>query len=143
MKTQTIQELFSGTHLHQKVSLQGWVRTFRANRFIALNDGSTLNNLQCVVDFEQTDENLLKRITTGAAVHIEGTLVESQGKGQKYEVQVSHLKVIGDSDPDQYPIQPNNLIPDLNLWIEHCQDSPLLQKKPKRPTDWLIRYKIN
>jgi asparaginyl-tRNA synthetase len=106
MKTQTIQELFSGTHLHQKVSLQGWVRTFRANRFIALNDGSTLNNLQCVVDFEQTDENLLKRITTGAAIHIEGTLVESQGKGQKYEVQVSHLEVIGDSDPDQYPIQP-------------------------------------
>ena len=96
MKTQTIQELFSGTHLHQKVSLQGWVRTFRANRFIALNDGSTLNNLQCVVDFEQTDENLLKRITTGAAIHIEGTLVESQGKGQKYEVQVSHLEVIGD-----------------------------------------------
>ena len=106
MKTQTIQELFFATHLQQKVSLQGWVRTFRANRFIALNDGSTLNNLQCVVDFEQTDENLLKRITTGAAVYIEGTLVESQGKGQKYEVQVSHLEVIGDSDPDQYPIQP-------------------------------------
>ena len=106
MKTQTILEIFSGTHLHQKLSLQGWVRTFRANRFIALNDGSTLNNLQCVVDFEQTDENLLKRITTGAAVHIEGTLVESLGKEQKYEVQVSHLEVIGDSDPDQYPIQP-------------------------------------
>lgn len=106
MKTQTIQELFFATHLQQKVSLQGWVRTFRANRFLALNDGSTLNNLQCVVDFEQTDENLLKRITTGAAVYIEGTLVESQGKGQKYEVQVSHLEVIGDSDPDQYPIQP-------------------------------------
>ena len=92
------------------MSLEGWVRTFRANRFIALNDGSTLNNLQCVVDFEQTDENLLKRITTGAAVHIEGTLVESLGKEQKYEVQVSHLEVIGDSDPDQYPIQPKNTV---------------------------------
>ena len=106
MNTQTIQELFSGNHLLHKVILQGWVRTFRANRFIAINDGSTLNNLQCVVNFENTDENLLKRITTGAALQIEGTLVESQGKGQKYEVQVSHLKVIGDSDPDQFPIQP-------------------------------------
>ena len=106
MKTQTIQELFSGSFLQQKVTLQGWVRTFRANRFIALNDGSTLNHIQCVVDFEQTDESLLKRITTGAALRIEGTLVESQGKGQQYEVQVSQLTVLGDSDPDQYPIQP-------------------------------------
>ena len=106
MKTQTIQELFSGSFLQQKVTLQGWVRTFRANRLIALNDGSTLNHIQCVVDFEQTDESLLKRITTGAALRIEGTLVESQGKGQQYEVQVSQLTVLGDSDPDQYPIQP-------------------------------------
>lgn len=106
MKTQTIQELFSGSFLQQKVTLQGWVRTFRANRFIALNDGSTLKNLQCVVDFEQTDESLLKRITTGAALCLEGTLVESQGEGQQYEIQVSQLTVLGDSDPDQYPIQP-------------------------------------
>ena len=68
MKMQTIQELFSGTHLHQKVSLQGWVRTFRANRFIALNDGSTLNNLQCIVDFEQTHESLLKRISPSTRI---------------------------------------------------------------------------
>ena len=79
----------------KQLTLQGWVRTFRANRFIAINDGSTLNNLQCVVDFEQTDENLLKRITTGAAVKIEGTLVESQGKGQQYEVQVSRIEILG------------------------------------------------
>ena len=106
MNTQRIQSLFSGAHVGEKLTLQGWVRTFRANRFIAINDGSTLNNLQCVVDFEQTDENLLKRITTGAAVRIEGTLVESQGKGQQYEVQVSHIEILGESDPDQYPIQP-------------------------------------
>ena len=106
MNTQRIQSLFSGAHVGEKLTLQGWVRTFRANRFIAINDGSTLNNLQCVVDFEQTDENLLKRITTGAAVQIEGTLVESQGKGQQYEVQVSHIEILGESDPDQYPIQP-------------------------------------
>ena len=106
MNTQRIQSLFSGSHVGQTLTLQGWVRTFRANRFIAINDGSTLNNLQCVVDFEQTDEELLKRITTGAAVQIEGTLVESQGKGQQYELQVSHIEILGDSDPDQYPIQP-------------------------------------
>ena len=106
MNIQPIQSLFSGAHVGEKLTLQGWVRTFRANRFIAINDGSTLNNLQCVVDFKQTDENLLKRITTGAAVQIEGTLVESQGKGQQYEVQVSHIEILGESDPDQYPIQP-------------------------------------
>ena len=86
MNTQRIQSLFSGSHVGQTLTLQGWVRTFRANRFIAVNDGSTLNNMQCVVDFEQTDEELLKRINTGAAVQIEGTLVESQGKEQQYEV---------------------------------------------------------
>ena len=106
MNTPRIQSLFTGTQIGQQLTLQGWVRTFRANRFIAINDGSTLKNLQCVVDFEQTDEELLKRITTGTAVRIEGTLVESQGKGQQYEVQVSHIEILGDSDPDKYPIQP-------------------------------------
>ena len=88
------------------VEIKGWVRTFRANRFIALNDGSTLNNIQCVVDFENTDEALLKRITTGAAVSISGELVESQGKGQKVEIIVKNLEILGDSDPETYPIQP-------------------------------------
>lgn len=90
----------------QPIEIKGWVRTFRANRFIALNDGSTINNIQCVVDFENTDEALLKRINTGAAVHIKGDLVESQGKGQTVEIQVNSLDVLGDSDPDHYPIQP-------------------------------------
>jgi len=88
------------------VEIKGWVRTFRANRFIALNDGSTLNNIQCVVDFENTDEALLKRITTGAAVSISGELAESQGKGQKVEIIVKELEILGDSDPETYPIQP-------------------------------------
>ncbi|TXD85417.1 asparagine--tRNA ligase [Subsaximicrobium wynnwilliamsii] len=90
----------------QPIEINGWVRTFRANRFIALNDGSTLNNIQCVVDFEQTDAAILKRITTGAAVHIEGELVESQGKGQKVEIKVNSIAILGDSHPDDYPIQP-------------------------------------
>jgi asparaginyl-tRNA synthetase len=106
MTQHSVQELLEGKGLHQEIELYGWVRTFRANRFIAVNDGSTLGNLQCVVDFEQTDENLLKKIATGAALHIKGTLIESQGKGQQYEVQVSDLTVLGSSDPETYPIQP-------------------------------------
>ena len=85
---------------------QGWVRTFRANRFIALNDGSTIENLQCVVDFEQLDESVLKQITTGAALHLQGTLVESQGSGQQLELQAEEITVLGSSDAESYPIQP-------------------------------------
>lgn len=90
----------------QTVTVQGWVRTFRANRFIALNDGSTLGNLQCVVDFENFDESLLKNISTGAALKITGSFVESQGKGQMAEIQVEDIHVYGTADPDTYPIQP-------------------------------------
>ncbi|RNC87881.1 MAG: asparagine--tRNA ligase [Winogradskyella sp.] len=104
--TKTVTELLSEDITLQHVSVKGWVRTFRANRFIALNDGSTINNIQCVVDFENFDESLLKRITTGAALHITGELVESQGKGQKVEIIVSTIEVLGDSDPETYPIQP-------------------------------------
>ena len=90
----------------QKVTVQGWVRTFRANRFIALNDGSTLGNLQCVVDFENFNENILKNISTGAALKVTGNFVESQGKGQTAEIQVEEIHIYGSADPDTYPIQP-------------------------------------
>ena len=106
MTTKTVVELLSQDVTLQDVTVKGWVRTFRANRFIALNDGSTINNIQCVVDFENFDEALLKRITTGAAIHVTGELVESQGKGQSVEIQVKELEVLGDSDPETYPIQP-------------------------------------
>lgn len=88
------------------ILVKGWVRTFRANRFIALNDGSCLQNLQCVVDFENFDETLLKQISTGAALAIEGTLVSSQGKGQTVEIQVASIEILGPADPEKYPIQP-------------------------------------
>ena len=101
-----IQSLLKEPRLLQDVTVYGWVRTFRSNRFIALNDGSTLQNLQCVVDFESMDEDTLKRITTGAALRVTGTLVESQGRGQSLEVQVRELEVLGDSDPEKFPIQP-------------------------------------
>ncbi len=106
MTTKTVAELLSQDLTSQDVTVKGWVRTFRANRFIALNDGSTINNIQCVVDFENFDEALLKRITTGAAIHITGELVESQGKGQSVEIVVKTLGILGDSDPETYPIQP-------------------------------------
>ena len=106
MTLSTVSKLLGQTVAMQEVEIKGWVRTFRANRFIALNDGSTINNIQCVVDFENTDEALLKRITTGAAIHIKGLLAESQGKGQNVEIQVSNLEILGDSDPEEFPIQP-------------------------------------
>ncbi|CAL2088231.1 asparagine--tRNA ligase [Tenacibaculum sp. 190524A05c] len=101
MKTSSVKELLASEKLLQEVNVKGWVRAFRSNRFIQLNDGSTINNIQCVVDFENTDEALLKRINTGAAVSINGTLVESQGKGQSVEIQVTNVEILGDADPDE------------------------------------------
>lgn len=101
-----IKQLLTQKPEGQQVSVQGWVRTFRANRFIALNDGSSLANLQCVVDYENFDENLIRKITTGAAVKITGQYVESSGKGQASEIQVSELHLYGSADPETYPIQP-------------------------------------
>jgi asparaginyl-tRNA synthetase len=88
------------------VTVKGWVRTFRNNQFIALNDGSTNNNLQIVVDFENTDPALLKRITTGAALSVSGRLVASLGKGQSVDVKATSIEILGDSDPEKYPLQP-------------------------------------
>ena len=106
MKHPRFVELLSQPEKYDTVLVRGWVRTFRANRFIALNDGSTIENLQCVVDFENTDENILKKINTGAAIEVSGKLVKSMGKGQSQEVLVDSIKIIGEADPDLYPIQP-------------------------------------
>jgi asparaginyl-tRNA synthetase len=101
-----IRQLFLGDHLNQEICVRGWVRTFRANRFIALNDGSCLANMQCVVDFEHMSAEVLAEINTGAAVEVTGILVESQGKGQKFEIQASNVSILGASNPYEYPIQP-------------------------------------
>ena len=106
MKHTKVKDLLSGGAMLHEVNAKGWVRTFRNNQFIALNDGSTINNIQCVVDFENTPEETLKRITTGAAVSVTGTLVESKGAGQKFEIQVSKLEILGDSDAEKFPMQP-------------------------------------
>ena len=91
---------------NQDVLVKGWVRTFRSNRFIAINDGSTLHNLQAVVDFEKEDPELLKRITTGAAISVKGKLIASQGKGQSVELIAEKIEILGDSDPEKFPLQP-------------------------------------
>lgn len=106
MSSRSIRELLEITPEGQKVIVKGWVRTFRSNRFIALNDGSTINNIQCVVDFENLGGELLKKIATGAAIEVHGLLVESQGRGQNVEIQVEDLLVHGVADPESYPIQP-------------------------------------
>ena len=106
MTKNSVAELLKSGSVLQEVTIKGWVRTFRSNRFIALNDGSTINNIQCVIDFENTPEETLKRITTGAALSIKGIIAESQGKGQSVEIQVSNIEILGDSNADEYPIQP-------------------------------------
>jgi asparaginyl-tRNA synthetase len=101
-----IKTILASGAVGSEIEVKGWVRTFRNNQFISLNDGSTIHNLQIVVDFNQTEEALLKRITTGAALQVKGELKESQGSGQKVELIAKHIMVLGDSDPEKYPMQP-------------------------------------
>src|SRR3954467_15402605 len=101
-----IKEILKATAQEQSLVIKGWVRTFRNNQFIALNDGSTNSNIQVVVDFENTDTAILKRITTGAALSVKGLLVASLGKGQSVEVKAKEIEILGDSDPEKYPLQP-------------------------------------
>lgn len=96
-----VAEILVSDKLLQEIEVKGWVRSFRSNRFISLNDGSTINNLQCVIDFEKFSEETLKRITTGAAVHVKGVLQESQGSGQRVEIQASSVSILGDADPEE------------------------------------------
>lgn len=90
-----------------KVTVKGWVRSFRNNQFIALNDGSCMNNLQVVIDLN-TNETLLRSITQGASLSVEGTVIASQGKGQRVEVKAEKVELLGACDPEQYPLQLKN-----------------------------------
>lgn len=96
-----IAEILESDQFLQEHHVKGWVRSFRSNRFIALNDGSTLKNLQCVIDFENTDEDLIKRINVGAAISVKGTLKESLGSQQRVEIEVTELKILGDANPEE------------------------------------------
>ena len=90
----------------EKIEVRGWVRAFRANRFIALNDGSGANNLQVVVDFEQFDDSVIKGISFHSCIAVSGTLVESQGSGQAVELQAENIEILGGNDLEKYPLQP-------------------------------------
>ena len=108
LKRTKIVDAFSGELEGQQVCVKGWVRTRRGNKhiqFIALNDGSTINNLQVVVSMEQFTEEQLKPVTTGSSLCVIGTLVASQGKGQSIEVQAQEIEVYGTADPEEYPLQ--------------------------------------
>ncbi len=106
IKRDKIKDLLSSTSFDREVRVMGWVKTFRNNQFIALNDGSCMGNIQIVVDFNNTPESILKRITTGAAIAVTGTLVASLGKGQAVDVNAKSIEILGDSNPEQFPLQP-------------------------------------
>lgn len=106
MKRTKINAILAGEKHGYQACVKGWVRTFRNNQFIALNDGSTIHNLQVVIDFENTPETILKRITTGACISATGNIIPSLGKGQKYELKATELEILGDSDAEKYPLQP-------------------------------------
>ena len=101
-----IKELLASAQEGTEVTVMGWVRTFRNNQFIALNDGSTGNNLQVVLELGAFDEALLKRITTSASLKVQGVVVSSLGKGQTIELKATSVEILGDSDSEKYPLQP-------------------------------------
>jgi len=103
-----IKELLSLEPGNQEVTVMGWVRSFRNNQFIALNDGSTNSNIQIVAELGKFDDNLLKRITTSASLKVSGTIVSSLGKGQKMDLKADTIEILGDSDAEKYPIQLRN-----------------------------------
>ena len=101
-----IKELLAAEPQQQEVTVMGWVRTFRNNQFIALNDGSTNNNLQVVMELGKFGDDILKRITTSASLKVTGIVVPSLGKGQKLELKASQVEILGDCDAEKYPLQP-------------------------------------
>ena len=106
MNLSKVQEIYDSPSIDSEINLGGWVRAFRANKFIELNDGSTIKNIQCVINDGIIDEDIIKRISVGCSLIITGILVNSIGKGQSFEINVSNIKLLGESDPEKYPIQP-------------------------------------
>jgi asparaginyl-tRNA synthetase len=101
-----IKELLATDGTGYDATVMGWVRTFRNNQFIAVNDGSTINNLQVMVELGMLDDATLKRITTGACIKVTGEVIPSLGKGQKIEIKAKTLEILGDSDAEKFPLQP-------------------------------------
>ena len=108
IKRTKIVDIFDPALIGQKVCVKGWVRTRRGNKnvqFVALNDGSTIKNIQIVIDLAKFSEEELKPITTGSSIHVEGMLVASQGKGQTSEIQAETIEIYGTADSEAYPLQ--------------------------------------
>src|SRR5574344_1243127 len=108
IKRTVIVEALKRTDIGAEINVKGWVRTRRGNKnvnFIALNDGSTINNIQVVVDLANFDETMLRLITTGACINVNGILAESMGQGQRVEIQATEIEVFGTADPEKYPLQ--------------------------------------
>jgi asparaginyl-tRNA synthetase len=101
-----IKSILNDDYVGKNIIVYGWVKTFRSNRFINLNDGSCLNDLQCVVDYEKLEESKLSKINTGACIKVKGEIVKSQGRGQNIELIVNSIDILGESDPEKFPIQP-------------------------------------
>ena len=104
-----IRDLLSDPKVGELIKVMGWVKTRRGNKnvaFIAINDGSTIQNIQAVADLEKIDEELIKKVTTGACISVSGELVQSQGKGQSVELLLSELAIFGEANPEEYPLQP-------------------------------------
>lgn len=109
MKRIEIKTLLNSTSVGSVVNVKGWVRTKRASKnvaFIALNDGSTIHNVQIVVEMDSIDKNLLAKVTTGASISVDGDVIASQGTNQQIEVMARNLEVLGEANPDEYPLQP-------------------------------------
>ena len=105
----SIKELLSSENYNSKVNVKGWVRTKRGSKnvaFIALNDGSTINNIQIVVDVNEQNEDILAKIHAGASISVDGELIKSAGKGQSVEINSTNIEVLGEANPDEYPLQP-------------------------------------
>ena len=106
LKRLQIKSVLNNDYVGKVIVVCGWVKTFRSNRFINLNDSSCLSDLQCVVDYEKLDQSKLSKINTGACLEVEGEIVKSQGRGQSVELIANNINVLGESDPEKFPIQP-------------------------------------
>lgn len=109
MRRTEIKKILAEPAIGEKIMVKGWVRAFRSNRFIQLNDGSCFDTLQCVVDFENFDEEILKKISFHSCIAVTGTLIESEARGQDYEVQVDDIEILGENNPDEYALQPKRM----------------------------------
>ena len=101
MKRKKVIDILESSKVGDNVLVKGWVRAFRSNRFIQINDGSSIKNIQAVIDFEKIDDILLKRISVASSISVSGEIVESQGSGQSIEIKVNSIEIIGDANPDE------------------------------------------